>query len=161
ADRHGHERWRCWSGDEHHRGDAVDLILAIRGGGPIDAVDWLATRAGMIPDRPLPPLPPKATPIRPQIVPLDPAVVTYVDACERILWTGAGASVRDWLERRGLQPAVLRTNRVGADPGRRLLPRPVGLPRGDQPGAVFPALDPAGAVRYAQTRYLDPAGGPK
>ena len=25
TDRHGHERWRCWSGD--HRGDAIDLVV--------------------------------------------------------------------------------------------------------------------------------------
>ena len=25
TDRHGHERWRCWSGD--HRGDAIDLAV--------------------------------------------------------------------------------------------------------------------------------------
>ena len=28
TDRHGHERWRCWSGD--HRGDAIDLVLRRR-----------------------------------------------------------------------------------------------------------------------------------
>ena len=53
-DRHGHERWRCWSGD--HRGDAIDLVIAVTGRDRADAIDWLATRAGMIPDRPLPPL---------------------------------------------------------------------------------------------------------
>ena len=59
-DRHGHERWRCWSGD--HRGDAIDLVTITHGATRADAIDWLATRAGMIPDRPLPPVPPKRTP---------------------------------------------------------------------------------------------------
>ena len=60
TDRHGHERWRCWSGD--HRGDAIDLVVLRNGGTRLDAVDWLATRAGMIPDRPLPPIPHKPRP---------------------------------------------------------------------------------------------------
>ena len=25
TDHRGHERWRCWSGDDTHRGDAIDL----------------------------------------------------------------------------------------------------------------------------------------
>ena len=40
-DRHGHERWRCWSAD--HRGDAVDLVASVRHCDRLDAVDWLAT----------------------------------------------------------------------------------------------------------------------
>jgi hypothetical protein len=55
-DRHGHERWRCWSAD--HRGDAVDLVTLTRGGDRADALDWLASRAGMIGERPLPPVHP-------------------------------------------------------------------------------------------------------
>ena len=31
-DRHGHERWRCWSGD--HRGDAIDLVTITHGADP-------------------------------------------------------------------------------------------------------------------------------
>src|SRR4029079_16827470 len=48
-DRSGHERWRCWSGD--HRGDAIDLVVAVTGKDRPDAVEWLATRAGMFPDQ--------------------------------------------------------------------------------------------------------------
>src|SRR4051812_49455223 len=53
-DHHGHERWRCWSGDDRHRGDAIDLIVAVRGADRSTAIDELAARAGMQPDRPLP-----------------------------------------------------------------------------------------------------------
>ena len=27
TDGRGHERWRCWSGDNSHRGDAIDLVM--------------------------------------------------------------------------------------------------------------------------------------
>ena len=42
SDRHGHERWRCWSGD--HRGDAIDLVTAVSNRNRSEAIDWLATR---------------------------------------------------------------------------------------------------------------------
>ena len=41
-DGRGHERWRCWSGD--HRGDAVDLVMAVTNRDRSDAVDWLAQK---------------------------------------------------------------------------------------------------------------------
>ncbi len=70
--------------------------------------------------------------------------------------------VRKWLAARGFTKEVLEANHVGADPGRQRMSRPPGLPRGDGLAAVFPALDPNGVVRYAQTRYLHPSpGGPK
>jgi hypothetical protein len=56
TDHHGHERWRCWSGDNAHRGDAIDLVAVTQRISRADAVDWLAHRAGMIPDQPLPPI---------------------------------------------------------------------------------------------------------
>lgn len=161
TDHRGHERWRCWSGDGSHRGDAIDLVALTQRVPRGDAVDWLARRAGMVPDQPLPPIRRKAQPSRPGIVPLNPVVVEYVTACERILWTAGGRQVRDWLHRRGFDDDLLRANHIGADPGRALLHRRRGLPYGASIGAVFPALDPAGRVRYLQTRYLEPGDGPK
>ena len=62
-----------------------------------------------------------------------------------------------WLvDERGLDPEILKLNRVGADPGPSVLRRPAGIPRGGVVAAVFPALDPSGAVTYMQARYLDP-----
>ena len=55
----------------------------------------------------------------------------------QLLWTKAGEPQREWLASRGLRPEVLRANRVGADPGRRYLPRPKGLP-GGWPAVVYP-----------------------
>jgi hypothetical protein len=69
--------------------------------------------------------------------------------------------VRDWLHDRGLNDATLRANPVGADPGRHLMRRQRGLPYGQSIAAVFPALDPAGKVRYLQARYLEPGDSPK
>ena len=98
--------------------------------------------------RPLPPRP---------AVPLQPQAVRYVEACERLLWQPVGRPVLDYLaDERGLDPDVLRVNRVGADPGTGKLRRAGGLPK-DGPGAVFPALDADGQVAYFQTRYLDPS----
>jgi hypothetical protein len=161
TDHRGHERWRCWSGDYTHRGDAVDLVAATQFVGRAEAVDWLARRAGMVADQPLPPVHRTARPATPPFAPLDPAVVRYVDACERILWTSGGAAVRDWLHSRGFDDALLRANHLGADPGRQRLPRRLGLPYGATPAAVLPAVDPSGAVRYVQARYLDPVGSAK
>src|SRR3954471_14238999 len=81
-DRHGHERWRCWSAD--HRGDAVDLAMVVTGRDRADAVDWLATRAGMVPDQPLPAVPPRHPP-SPVAVGVSPLIERYVAACERVL----------------------------------------------------------------------------
>ena len=50
---------------------------------------------------------------------------------------------------------MLRANAVGADPGRRCLPRPKGLP-GGWPAVVYPSLTPTGELTYLQARYLDP-----
>ncbi|MFZ6003051.1 MAG: toprim domain-containing protein [Actinomycetota bacterium] len=161
TDHRGHERWRCWSGDDTHRGDAIDLITKTQRLSRAEAIDWLAQRAGMIPDRPLPAPARKPRPVRPTHVPLDPAVVRYMGACERILWGPAGQPVRDWLNQRGFTDELLAANHVGADPGRRMMRRRRGLPRGDSLAAVFPALDPDGKVRYLQARYLDPGDGPK
>ena len=94
-------------------------------------------------------------------MPLDPAVVRYVGACEKILWGSTGRPVREWLNGRGFSDELLRANRVGADPGRQMMQRQRGLPYGGSIGAVFPALDERGEVAYVQTRYLNPGSGPK
>lgn len=160
-DHRGHERWRCWSGDNTHRGDAIDLVVATQRTTRGEAIDWLANRAGMIPDRPLPPVTRKPPPPRPTLVPLDPVVARYAQACERILSASAGAPVRDWLHARGFNDDTIRANRLGADPGRHMMRRARGLPYGSSVAATFPALDPGGEIRYVQARYLDPGDGPK
>ena len=159
TDHRGHERWRCWSGDTTHRGDAIDLITATQRFPRGEAIDWLAGRAGMIPDQPLPPVTRKPRAARPARVPLDPVVAQYVSACERILWTPTGDPVREWLHARGFTHETLRANRIGADPGRDMLRRRRGLPYGAAVAATLPALDPQGEVTYVQARYLDPGDG--
>jgi hypothetical protein len=161
TDHRGHERWRCWSGDHTHRGDAIDLIVATQRTTRADAIAWLANRAGMIPDQPLPPARRKPQRARPNVVPLDPSVVRYVHACEKILWGHTGAPVRDWLHARGFEDDLLRANHVGADPGRSMMSRQRGLPHGHSLAATFPALDPDGHVQYVQARYLKPIGSDK
>ena len=162
TDHRGHQRWRCWSGDNDHRGDAVDLVTITQRQGRPEALDWLATRAGMIPDRPLPAIT-KREPLTRVVadVPLDPCVVRYVEACEKILWGPTGRPVRDWLHGRGFNDDLLRANRVGCDPGRHMMHRQRGLAYGGSIGAVFPAFNEHGDVRYVQTRYLNPGTGPK
>jgi DNA primase len=161
TDHRGHERWRCWSGDDTHRGDAIDLAVATQHLSRADAIDWLAQRAGMIADQPLPTPTRKPRPTVSAVAALDPIVVRYADACQRILWTATGSPVRAWLHARGFSDDLLLANHVGADPGRHMMSRRRGLPYGATVGAVFPALDPAGRVRYVQTRYLQPGDGPK
>jgi hypothetical protein len=154
TDRHGHERWRCWSGD--HRGDAIDLVTIRRSGSRVEAIDWLASRAGMIPDTPLPPIQPRPRPPAPAVT-MDPAVERYVRICAAVLWSRQGRPVRDWMAGRGFDEATLRANLVGCDPGRQLMRRQRGLPYGKVPAATFPALGPTGQVRFVQARYLDAA----
>lgn len=161
TDHRGHERWRCWSGDDTHRGDAIDLVVATQRTTRSEAIDWLANRAGMTPDRPLPPVTRKPQPPRPTHVPLDPTVIRYAQACERILWASAGAPVRDWLHDRGFNDDTIRANHLGADPGRHMMRRTRGLPYGATIAATFPALDETGGISYVQARYLDPGNGPK
>ncbi len=161
TDHRGHQRWRCWSGDDSHRGDAIDLVVATQRVSRADAINTLANRAGMIPDQPLPAVTRKPTPTARRNTALDPAVVRYVEACEKILWGHTGAAVREWLHGRGFDDALLRANHVGADPGRSMMPRLRGLPHGHSLAATFPALDPAGQIRYVQARYLDPVGSDK
>lgn len=163
TDARGHERWRCWSGDDTHRGDAVDLVMITHRVDRARAIEHLAARAGLRLDEPLPPPRRRTTAPAPAgPVPLDACVAQYVAACERILWTRAGRPVRYWLAERGFDEDLLRRNRVGADPGRELLRRATGLPGGRSLAATFPALDPEGALTYVQTRYLNPTpGGPK
>lgn len=152
-DRHGHERWRCWSGD--HRGDAIDLVVAVTGRERVHAIDWLATRAGMFPDRPLPPVSPKASPTPEAAKVMDPLVARYVHACARVLHSSSGRPVRDWLHARGIEDDTISANLIGADPGRDLMRRGRGLPYGSGLAATFPVYGPAGNLTYVQARYLD------
>jgi hypothetical protein len=62
TDHRGHERWRCWSGDNTHRGDAIDLVMSTQHIPRGEAVEWLANRAGMLPDQHLPPISRKPRP---------------------------------------------------------------------------------------------------
>jgi len=153
-DRRGHERWRCWSGD--HRGDAVDLVMTVTGRQRSDAVDWLAGRAGMVPDRPLPAVRKKRVPVQPSpAVVMDPIVGAYVTACHRVLGSGGGREVRAWLHDRGISDDTITANLIGADPGRDMMRRKRGLPYGASLAATFPVFDPIGNLAYVQTRYLD------
>jgi DNA primase len=153
-DRAGHERWRCWSGD--HRGDAIDLVIATTGRDRADSVDWLATRAGMFPDRPLPPAIKRRSNAPPAAQAMDPLVARYVHACHRVLHASAGRPVLAWLHARGLDDATITANLIGADPGRDMMHRARGLPYGTQVAATFPVYGPGGSLTYVQARYLDP-----
>jgi len=157
VDRRGVERWRCWSGG--HGGTAIDAVAVSMRVGVKEAVEDLARRTGLQPGeverarfvrKPRQPSEP---------VPLSPDLVRYVEACASILWKPTGRPVLDYLvHERGLDPEVLRLNRVGADPGPKLLRRARGLPHGGV-GAVFPVLARTGEVTYCQTRYVSPAEG--
>jgi DNA primase len=154
VDHRGIERWTCFATGSN--GTAIDLVMVATGRSVGDAIAWLAERARL--DRPPPERPPPVRRAPPPPAPArDPsgALKEYVEACERILWQPAGASIRQWLvEERCLDPEVLRLNRVGADPGPRVLSRAPGLPHGG-PAAVFPVLE-AREVVYLQARYLHP-----
>jgi DNA primase len=169
TDSRGHERWRCWSGDDTHRGDAIDLLVATQRLSRADAIAHLAERVGLDHETPAPRLLPRppARRVAPSDgaaapVALSPLVERYVRACERILASNAGRPVRAWLAERGLDPDIAAANRIGADPGRQRMPRRGGLPFGHGIAATFPAFDEHGRLAYVQTRYLVPRpGSPK
>ena len=151
TDARGIQRWRCWSGG--HGGTAIDAVIAARQLTVGDAIRWLNDHHAHLEPQPRSPQPAA----RPVGQPAD-EVIDYVQRCEKLLWTASGRTIRDWLNNRGLSNDVLAINRVGADPGRRYLPRPRGFPVGF-PAAVYPALDADGAITYFQARYLDPPDG--
>ncbi|MFK8023606.1 MAG: toprim domain-containing protein [Ilumatobacter sp.] len=151
TDARGVERWKCWSGG--HGGTAIDAVVAARGLRVGDAMRWLAENFAHL--EPVPRLP--APPARPVGEPA-PEVVEYVERCAKLLWSGSGRPIREWLNARGYTDDVLAVNKVGADPGRRFLPRPRGFP-GGWPAAVYPALDVEERVAYFQARYLNPPDG--
>ena len=147
----GVERWKCWSGG--HGGTAIDAVVAARRLPVGDAIRWLNDNYARL--EPVDRNPP--APGRPIGEPA-PEVIEYVERCAKLLWTGSGRQVREWLNARGYSDEILALNKVGADPGRRYLPRPKGFP-GGWPAAVYPALDRNGAITYFQARYLDPPDG--
>lgn len=155
ADRHGKDRWRCWSNTDH-RGDAIDLVRTVQSVDAPEAADWLAVRAGMIPDKPLPPsLPAKQrAPIGP--IGLHPYVHRYVAITRAVMRGPQGEPMRQWLAARGIGPEVAQANQLGADVGRTMMRRRKGLPYGSGPGVVMPAFDENGKLAYLQTRYFDP-----
>lgn len=157
--RSGIERWHCHACGAG--GTAIDLVMVTHGVGFRDALDLLARQAGVTDATGrMPPAPRPSPPIRPEPprpTELDPALDRYVTGCEAWLWSPAGAPMRRWLAGRRLAPEVLQTNRVGADPGPRALPRAPGLPRAG-PAIVFPLLGENGQAVYLQARYLRPNG---
>jgi DNA primase len=151
TDSSGTQRWRCWSGGEG--GTAIDAVMEAKSMSVGDAIRWLNDNYAhleVLPRRPAPEPRPIGRPAA--------EAVEYAQRCEKLLWSRSGRPVRDWLNDRGLGDDVLRANRVGADPGRRILPRVKGLP-GGWPAAVFPALDRSGTIAYFQARFLQPPDG--
>lgn len=154
VDHRGIERWTCFATGAN--GTAIDLVVTVTGRSVGDTMTWLAERARL--DRPPPERPPipRGPPPEPPRREPSAALRAYVEACERILWRPEGAAIRRWLvEDRRLDPDVLRHNRIGADPGPRVLRRAKGLPRHGL-AAVFPALNDEREALYFQARYLDP-----
>ena len=155
--RRGEQRWRCHGcGDG---GTAIDLVLAVRGGTPRDALDFLAQRTGHRAQ--LDQQRPQRRPTKPRALPpagcSDPqGLDRYVNDCAARLWSPEGITARSWLTNtRGLPADVLACNRVGADPGPRRQERPDGMPRAA--GVVLPVVDNGHSV-YAQLRVIRPAG---
>jgi DNA primase len=155
TDHRGIQRWKCWSGG--HGGTAIDAILTAKGGTIAEALAELQQRTGNLERTVRPRAAAAPAPCGP--VELDPVVLQYVEACQRILWKPAGRPVLDYLvTERGLDPAVLEANHVGADLGPDVMSRRKGLPRGGV-AAVLPTHASDGKITYAQARYLQPNGG--
>ena len=155
ASRRGEQRWRCHGCGEG--GTAIDLVLACRGGSLREAMGYLADRAGHHdhapdwepPHRPTRPLQPPAAGCRD-----GEGLQAYVDQCADRLWRPEGQAIRRWLTHTRCIPAdVLHENKIGADIGSRIQPRPDGMPLAH--GVVLPVISEGHAV-YAQIRVPHP-----
>jgi DNA primase len=155
--RSGIQLWHCHGCGAG--GTAIDLVITTHDVRVRDAIEWLAQRAGITHTAPseLPRPRPRPAPAVRDLPPLRPAtdeVREYVAACEEHLWSEHGGRWHAWLAARGFTDAVLRANRVGADPGPTHLPRTSGLPRRGR-AVVFPVLTDQREPAYLQARYLD------
>lgn len=152
--RTGQQRWHCHGCGAG--GTAIDLVQVIHGFDFKSALEVLGQRVqAPTTARHAPRARPQASSLRPQgrSGPMSDDAMTYIAACEQRLWSSKGKPVRQYLmNERGLSEEVLRSNRVGADPGPRFLPRAKGLPRRGE-GAVFPVWQDS-VVTYLQVRYL-------
>ena len=140
--RSGIQLWHCHACGAG--GTAIDLVITTHDMRVRDAIEWLAQRAGIDPHDTVRPSttttaaqPPCATFLR--CAPATTEVHAYVAACEQHLWSEHGGRWHAWLRARGFSDAVLRANRVGADPGPAVVPRASGLPRRGH-AVVFPVL---------------------
>ncbi len=83
-----------------------------------EAIDWLANRAGMIPDRPLPPIPREAAPVRSGVDdesgrrPLRRVCAHRCSAGRKADRSATGCTPA------GSSDHTIQANRIGADPGR-------------------------------------------
>ena len=164
------ERWKCHSCAEG--GTAIDLWMVSQRSTVGEAITALGERCGALspalsgparrlkhlllqpPSTPAPSTPP---PTAADQDGFDVRVESYVASAADMLWGPRGDGARHWLRDRGLDDDVLRSNRVGYDPGPRGLRRPKGLPwRGA--GIVLPILGTGDHAIWVQTRYLDPIG---
>lgn len=149
--RRGEQRWRCHGCGAG--GTAIDLVVAVTGCTVREAFDAVAARAGVQPREP-----DRRTGQPPSRRPSLDDLATYVDECAARLWRRDGATVRRYLMgERGLSEAVLRLNRIGADPGPNRQARPAGVPRAGL-AAVLPVIEDGKPV-YAQLRRLRPRQG--
>jgi replicative DNA helicase len=154
----GRRLWNCHACPA--QGTAIDVVMLAQGVSVGQAMVFLARRVGLDSGPPVPTRtaqPARPAPAKPQPVAAAARseLEAYVAHCADALWTPAGAEVLAWLRGRGLPDELLRSNRVGADPGKGLL-RAAGLPK-PALGATFPVLDQQGRAVYVQLRPLKPA----
>ena len=84
-----------WSGADTHRGDAIDLVVAVVGFHLADAIAWLA-RPGRAPIGHFRAATPRRPPTRNARRPR-PFARWYAKRCAHPLWAAAGGPVRRWL----------------------------------------------------------------
>lgn len=140
VDRHGIERWRCWSGG--HNGTAIDAVMLAQQVGFTDAVRVLDANAL-----------PEPVHRRPAEIPQahghSYALRQWVATAEVRLWTRDGAGALDHLRERTISDDVIRANRCGAHPERH---QRNGIPT--HAGVTLAWFDTDGELSYAQSRNL-------
>ena len=154
----GQERWTCFATGAS--GTAIDLVQLRSNMDYGETLEFLAQRAGIVAGHSLPPVKARPVPVMRPVGDPDPALREWVHACTELLWTPPAADARQYLTDRGLSEQTLKQNLIGWDPGQRVLPRAQGIPKRSN-AIVFPVLDVAGTVTYAQSRSLRVGATPK
>ena len=158
----GRSGWKCFGCGE--KGDALFLVMKLRGIGFPAAVEWLADFSGIVVGRsfslrtkpPIPRVLSSSVPVdQPPASGLDLSQAgLLVEEASRQLWEPAGANWLAYLRNRGLTDETIRTAKLGCV-NRLMVPKKDGSGEWSVSGVLIPWFD---GDRLARSRSVGPMG---